>query len=133
MQHRDIRVAAAIREAVADIILTKLNDPAVGFVSVTRCRVSKDLRIATMHITAPGDAKRKAAALEHVRRASGLIRRRLAERVKLRCLPELRFFNDDILDQEQHVGEILHDLFPDRPAQPEPAERAETEAAENDD
>jgi len=127
MQHRDIRVAAAIREAVAEIILNNLNDPAVGFVSVTRCRVSKDLRIATMHITAPGDDKRKAAALEHIRKATNFIRRHLAERIQLRCLPELRFFNDDMLDQELRVGNILHDLFPDRPPaaecqKPEPAE-----------
>jgi len=112
MQHREERVAAAIRQAVAEIILNEMSDPAIGFVTVTRCRVSRDLKNATVYLSIMGDAKTQEAGLAHLRHAVGFIRRRLGQRVKLRYLPELRLALDDILAQERRVGEILHELFP---------------------
>lgn len=116
MHHRVERVATAIREAVAEIILAELSDPGIGFVTVTRCRVSRDLKNATVHVSVMGDRKRQEAGLARLQHALGFIRRRLGQKVKLRYLPELHLALDDVLAKEQRVGEILHGLFPDRPS-----------------
>ncbi len=114
MQYREERVAAAIKEAVAEIILNEMSDPAIGFVTVTRCRMSRDLKNASIYLSIMGNETQKQASLAHLRHAVGFIRRQLSQRVRLRYLPQLRFALDEILAQEQRVGDILHELFPEK-------------------
>ncbi|MBM3314522.1 30S ribosome-binding factor RbfA [candidate division WOR-3 bacterium] len=120
MQYRDKRVADAIRDTVADIILNKLSDPCIGFVTVTRCSVSRDLRNATVFVSVMGADKVREATVEHLDRARSYIRRLVGQRVKLKFLPELRFKLDDVLAHEQRVGEILDTLRTGTGPQDEP-------------
>lgn len=118
MQHRDKRVADAIREIVAEVVLNELADPGIGFVTVTRCHVTRDLRVATVYFSIMGDKKKQTEAFAHLEHARGFIRRKLSERLKLRYLPELRFQLDDILAQEMRVSEIISELHRDETGEP---------------
>jgi ribosome-binding factor A len=120
MLHRDRRVADAIKDTVASIITCELSDPGIGFVTVTRCNVSQDLRHATIYLSVLGDDRRREEGLAHIRHAGSFIRRRLGQRIKLRYLPELRFALDDMLAHELRVGRIL-DGIKREPVSPEPA------------
>ncbi len=124
MQHRDRRVADAIKDTVAAIITCELSDPGIGFVTVTRATVSHDLRHATVYLSVMGDERRREEGLAHIRHAGGFIRRRLGQRVKLRYLPELRFALDEVLAHEIRVGELLGTIRQE-PACPEPAPETE--------
>jgi ribosome-binding factor A len=113
MQYRDRRVADAIRDTVADIILNRLSDPLLAHVTVTRCHVTRDLRNATVFISVMGDETRRQAALEHLGRARGHIRWMVGRRIRLKFLPELGFELDELLAHEQRIGEILDTLKPE--------------------
>jgi ribosome-binding factor A len=119
MQYRDRRVADAIKDTVAQIITCELSDPGIGFVTVTRCNVSQDLRHATIYLSVMGDEHRREEGLAHIRHAGSFIRRKLGQRVKLRYLPELRFALDEVLAHEHRVGELLDGIRQDS-AEPEP-------------
>ncbi len=110
MQHRDLRVADAIRDIVADIVLTKISDPKIGFVTITRCSLSRDLHNATIFFTVMGDEEQRKVSLAHLEHARGFIRHLLGRRLKLKFLPELHFEVDEILLQEQRIGKILEEL-----------------------
>ncbi len=110
MQHRDLRVADAIRDIVAEIVLTKLSDPAIGFVTITRCSLSRDLRHATVYFSVMGDEAQRQRSLARLEHASKFIRHLLGQRLKTKFLPELHFQVDEILLQERHIGEILDQL-----------------------
>jgi len=110
MHHRDRRVADAIKDAVAQIVLTELSDPKIGFVTVTRCHVTRDLKSATVYFSVLGDEKARKQSFEHLQRACRYVRRRLGQMVVFRVLPELRFEPDDLLAQEMHISEILSEL-----------------------
>lgn len=110
MQHRDLRVADAIRDIVADIVLTKLSDPAIGFVTITRCSLSRDLRNATVYFSVMGDNNQRQRSLAHLEHARKFIRRLLGQRLKMKFLPELHFKLDEILLEEQKIGKILEQL-----------------------
>ena len=113
MQHRDKRVADAIKDNVAEIITNEIADPGVGFVTVTRCSITRDLKHATVYLTIMGSEARQREALAHLEHAKGYVRRRLGERVKFRVVPELRFLMDDVLMQEMRVNEIIAGLHRD--------------------
>jgi ribosome-binding factor A len=115
MQHRDKRVADAIKDAVAKIVLSELSDPKIGFVTVTRCHISRDLKNATVYFSILGDEATQKQSFEHLQGARGYIRRRLGQMVMFRALPELRFALDDMLAHEMHINEIISDLHKNEP------------------
>ena len=115
MQHRDKRVADAVKDSVAKIVLTELSDPKIGFVTVTRCHISRDLKNATVYFSIMGDEKTRQESFEHLQHARGYIRRRLGQMVVFRALPELRFKLDDLLAHEMHINEIISDLHKNEP------------------
>ena len=74
--------------------------------TVSGSSLSRDLSNATLYITMPadGDVKR---ALEGLNRATGFVRRRLGQRVRMRYVPRLRFAHDATLERATRVGELL--------------------------
>lgn len=110
MQYRDKRVADAIKDAVAEIVTNEMSDPRVGFVTITRCHVTRDLKQATVYFTVLGGVERQKEALAHIEHAKGFIRHRVGQRVKLRYIPELAFRLDDVLAQEMRVSELLAEI-----------------------
>jgi len=113
-------VADAIRDIVADIILTKIADPGVGFVTVTRCSLSRDLRNATIYFSAMGDEEERQRSLAHLEHARGFIRHQLGLRLKMKFLPDIHFELDEILAQEQRIGKLLDELNPKPETEPQP-------------
>jgi ribosome-binding factor A len=131
MQHRDKRVADAIKEAVAQIVVNELSDPRIGFVTVTRCNVTRDLKLATVYFSILGKEEDRAESLKHLEHALPYVRRRLAQEVKLRYLPELKFKLDEVLAQEMRISEIISDMHRGEPG-PEPPATRKPEAGEPD-
>ena len=111
---RSERVADQIQREVAEIISQELEDPRIGRVTVSGSSLSKDLSNATLYITLPvdGDVKR---VLEGLNRASGFVRRRLGQRVRMRYVPRLRFAHDATLDRATRVGELIDAVTRSRP------------------
>ena len=103
---RSERVADQIQREVAEIITQELEDPRIGRVTVSGSSLSKDLSNATLYITLPadGDVQR---ALQGLNRASGFVRRRLGQRLRMRYVPRLRFAHDATLDRATRVGELI--------------------------
>ncbi len=112
MQYRERRVADAIRDVVAEVILTKLADPRIGFVTVTRCSLSRDLRNATVYFSVLGSEEDKRRSLAHLEHARGFIKHQVAKRIKLKFMPEIHFALDEVLAKEQRIGELLNEINP---------------------
>jgi ribosome-binding factor A len=109
---RQRRVAEELRHALARILeRDEVRDPGVTgrVITVTEVRISPDLRNATVFV-APlggGDAP---AVVEGLTRACSFLRRRLAEAVRLRCVPSLLFRFDDSFDRVDRIESLLRDL-----------------------
>ncbi len=119
MRYRERRVADAIRDVVAEIVLTKLADPGIGFVTITRCSLSRDLRNATIYFSAMGDEEARQRSLAHLEHARGFIRHLLGQSLKLKFLPDIHFQIDEVLLQEERINEIINELHPPKTAEEE--------------
>ena len=98
------RISSEYMQALAACMRT-LKDPRVqGFVSITRCEVTGDLRYAKVFISVLGDEKAAKDAMRGLRSAVGYLRREVAQKVGLRAAPEPVFHLDDSI---QHGAEIL--------------------------
>lgn len=112
MSHRVERVAEALQEAVAEVVQREIKDPRVGMVTITRARVSPDLRHARVYFSVLGDETQRRKSLDGLRSAAGFLRRQVARRLQLRVAPELRFELDENIE---YAAEMLQKLNANRP------------------
>lgn len=108
------RVGVLIKEEICRLILRSVKDPRIGFVTVTRVRVSDDLRHARIYIAAAKGGE----ALIGLKSAAGFLRGELGRRIALRYAPELLFFLDESLEEDLHLAELFRKIETDTPTEP---------------
>ena len=102
---RSERVGDQIRMEIADILMTKVKDPRIGFATVTAVDVSDDLRNAKVFISVMGtDAAKSFQGLENAR---SFIRSELGRRLKLRFVPELTFHEDHTAEEAAKIFKLM--------------------------
>jgi ribosome-binding factor A len=107
------RVADQIKTELAWLIDHKLKDPKLGFVTITRIKLTPDIKLASLYFSVLGkdiDTKQTAGILNQ---ASHFLRRELAERIKIKFVPDLRFFYDDSLEYSEHIQKLFKKLHED--------------------
>ena len=105
------RVGTLIQEEISRLILQSVKDPRIRFATITRVRVSDDLRHARVYIASVGgDEKQRQEALIGLKSAAGFLRGELGRRLCLRYVPELLFSLDDSLEQEMHLAELFRQI-----------------------
>ncbi len=102
------RVNEEIKEILAARLL-ELKDPRIGFVTLTDVRTSPDLAQAEVFYTElDGDEGNEpsetAAGLES---AAPMLRRELADRLRIRRIPELHFTHDPAPERGRHIERLL--------------------------
>ncbi len=108
---RTARVASMIREVVSNAILFELRDPRIQNVTVLGAQVSPDLRHAAVRISVMGDEKTAALSMHGLTSARGYLQSKVAEYVKSRYTPELRFVLDDSVLKSIQTSAILRDVL----------------------
>ena len=107
---RPRRVAEQVKQEIASLLTDGVKDPRVGFVSVMEVRMSPDLHYANVYVSLLGDEREKKSSLIGLRQASGWFRKEIGSRIRLRHVPEIRFFEDDSLDRVYHLEEVIREL-----------------------
>ncbi len=106
---RSQRVGDLIREEVADIIMNKLKDPRVGFITVTGVNITEDLKLAKVYISIL-KAEETDATLEILNSAKGFIRAELSKRVRMKFIPALTFRMDESLEYGNKIEKLLKEI-----------------------
>jgi ribosome-binding factor A len=104
---RPERLGEQIREEVSQIVLGELNDPRIGFVTVTDVEVSSDLRNARIYVNILGSDEEVGRSLGGLKAASGFIRWHLGRSLNLRHLPDIHFALDKTARTATRIEEIL--------------------------
>ena len=110
MSKRTERVADLIRRELADILINKMRDPRLGFVSVTGVDVSSDLSTARIYLSSLAGSEHSEALLSLLRKAAPFLRHELAPRLQLREVPNLAFTYDASIERGARVEELLRKL-----------------------
>jgi ribosome-binding factor A len=95
---------------VSEIIHRRLKDPRLGFVTVTRVKLTADLSHANIYVSvmgSPDDASRNLACLDG---AASFIRSELGRRLRIKRIPELTFRYDDSGATGARIDSILKNL-----------------------
>jgi ribosome-binding factor A len=125
---RTNRTEAILREKIAIIVLERLNDPRLGFVTITGARLSGDRRHCKVFYTVLGTPTQRRLSEAALRDAAPHIQEVLAPTLRLRTIPELRFVYDESVAKESRMHDLLDEL-----AGKKPEDAADGEAAPPDD
>jgi ribosome-binding factor A len=104
---RTRQVDESLKEVLAEIIERRVTDPRLEFVTVTGVTCSRDVRYATVYVTAHGDQQRYADMMAGFESAKGRIRALLGERISMKFVPELTFEVDQSVDEGARIDRAL--------------------------
>ncbi len=137
MTERTKRLDELLREEISKIVSREIDDPRVGFVTITDVEVAPDLRHATVWASVIGSDEERKLTMRALGKAMPFVRHRLGE-LRLKRIPELHLREDRTSVRGTRLMRILSDLEkgrdPDATTEPEtlpsPRGRAAPEAAE---
>lgn len=106
------RIEEEYKKELSQIIGYELKNPNVtGLISVTKVKVTNDLKYAKVYVSIL-NSKNVKETLTGLKKSSGFIRSELAKRVNLRNTPELIIELDDSLEYGARIDTILKEIMP---------------------
>ena len=118
MTQRSERVAGEIRDVLGEVVVRQeIKDPRVrgaGIITFTHVRISGDLRQARAFFTVHGmDDESLERVRQGLQSASGFVRRRIADKLRLKSTPALAFEVDRVFEQGAHIDALLREVSQD--------------------
>ena len=111
------RIDEEYKKEISQIIGYELKNPNVtGMISVTKVKVTNDLKFAKVYVSIL-NSKNIKDTLAGLKKSSGYIRSELAKRVNLRNTPELIFELDDSIEYGAKIDSILKEIMPKKDEQ----------------
>jgi ribosome-binding factor A len=106
---RSQRVSDLIREEIAEIVMYKLKDPRVGFVTITGVDMSPDLKQARVFVSILKEDERE-MTLEILNSAKAFIRSILSKRLKMKFIPVVEFKLDASIEYGYKIDRLLKEI-----------------------
>lgn len=107
---RQKRVSELIKREISVILQQDIQDPRIGFVTVTKVIVTQDIKHAKILVSIFGDDTAKKTSMEAIIHSLGRIKQILASRVKLRYMPTIQFQLDTSIEYSAHINELIFRL-----------------------
>lgn len=101
------RINGALREVIGETITTELQDPRIGFVTVTSVETSPDLRSARVYVSVLGTPEERDATLEGLRSSHGVLQAAIARQMRIKRTPTLSFHYDESVERAARLSRLL--------------------------
>jgi ribosome-binding factor A len=125
---RQRRVQEMLVHEVAEILRREIQDPRIGFVTITDAEVSPDLRHARIFFSVLGEPEKREETTKALNRAAGFVRSEFARRAQMRYVPDIRFQFDSSVERGARIHELLAQVKEANESLP-----ADPDAADGDD
>jgi ribosome-binding factor A len=109
MSERTARLDELLREEISQVVRREVDDPRIGFVTITEVEVTPDLRHANVWVSVIGSAAERKQTLRALSHAMPFVRGRLGK-LRLKRIPDLHIKEDDSAERGTRVLAILDDL-----------------------
>lgn len=107
------RIDEEMKKEISHIITYDLKGPNItGLISVTKVKVSGDLKYAKVYVSML-NAKDNKQVLAALKKSAGFVRTEVAKRINLRTTPEIIFIFDDSIEYGARIDTILKNVIKD--------------------
>ncbi len=104
------RVGDLIKREVSEMLIRGIKDPRVGLVTITRVRLSDDLRLAKVFFSVMGSEEDRTRNLQGLNSAKGFIKREIGKRTHLRYVPDIVFKFDPSVEYADHLDRLIKEI-----------------------
>jgi ribosome-binding factor A len=110
MHKRSDKVAETIHTTISMILSRGLNDPRIGFVTITEVEVTDDLHLARVFFSVIGDETAKKDTEAGLNSAARYIRHEVGKVLKMRYTPDILFKYDHSQEYGQRIDALLREV-----------------------
>lgn len=105
------RMNEEVRKTVSEII-REMKDPRISdMTTITKSEVTNDLKYAKMMTSVyDKDDAARVRTIDALNHAAGFIAHELGARMRIRCVPQLKFILDESIAYSVHIGKIINEL-----------------------
>lgn len=107
---RQQRTADSIQTILSELLIRDMRDPRLQGLTITDVRIDRELQYADIYVNALGEDDREKEIMAALEKATGFMRRDLAQRMSLRTVPQLHFHWDPTLARAERISELLDSL-----------------------
>lgn len=107
------RIESLLAQEIPMIVQQELNDPRLGFITITEVEIAKDFKHAKVFFSALGadgkdEPEERILMFEEVLNScAGEVQRSISRRLELRFIPVLRFIYTDSLRKSVEISELI--------------------------
>ena len=105
---RNQRLGTEVLRTLSQLLRFETKDPRLQGVSLTAVDLSRDLSVARVYFSTLDPDASIEPIEEGLQRASGFLRSKLGQELKIRHVPELRFAHDDSAEESVRISELIN-------------------------
>ena len=110
MTQRTERIDELLRQEIGEIFRRDVDDPRIGFATITDVETAPDLRHARVSVSVIGQPAERKATLEAMGHAMPFVRHELGKRLRLKRIPAFHLELDDSVERGTRVLQLLNEL-----------------------
>ena len=104
---RNQRLGAQILRTLSELLRFEIKDPSLNGISLTAVEMTRDLSLASVYFSLLNPDDEADVVLQGLRRASGFLRSKLGNELKIRHVPDLRFMHDDSVAHGIEISKLI--------------------------
>lgn len=104
---RKERLAEAYLKEISNILHFQTRDPCLEGAYITRVVFTEDLGLAKIYFDIAGGRSRENEVVQGFEHSKGFLRKELANRVKIKFVPDLKFYYDESSEIQARIDELF--------------------------
>ena len=106
------RISSLIKREISNMLLFDIKDDRVGsgMISITNVDLSGDLQHVKIFVSIYGTEEVQFETMQGLKSSEGYVRKELAQRIRLRRAPDVKFFQDYGIKKGNEILYLLREL-----------------------
>jgi len=104
------KLVSLVQQKITTIILYRLKDPRIGFLTVTKVELSRDLKTCLVYYSVFGSEGDRSKTAQALKDARGHIQGEVGKTLRTRTVPRVQFRFDDTVEQAERIAKILNKI-----------------------
>ncbi len=110
MTQRTDRIDELFRQEIGEILTREVDDPRIGFATITDVETTPDLRHAKVLVSVIGKPEERLETIAAMGRRMPFVRHELGKRLRLKRIPQFHLELDDTLERGTRILHLLDEL-----------------------
>lgn len=107
---RSERMSDEIHSILGGIFISEFQIEDAGLLTVTKVRLTSDLRLAKIFISLLNSKKTGEEVIDYLKHNRKIIRYHLGNKLNSKFVPDLRFYYDDSLKKAAEIDTLLYEI-----------------------